>query len=129
MQATAVYNAALLVPLFIFLVSWGSGQKEQLIFQIPMKILFNLLPRRTKSAWIRPRLYFVCAQICFLMGAAVGLAEIRHTGISVINSWLTLGTMFCLLLGLLFREGVRLGLLESGDYEEEFIDRVFNPWQ
>lgn len=127
MQATAVYNAALLVPLFIFLVSWGSGQKEQPMF--PLKSPFDLLPKRTGSAWIRPRLYFVCAQICFLMGAAVWLAETHRTGIDVINNWLTLGTMLCLLLGLLFREGVRLGLLESGDYDEKFIDRVFKPWE
>ena len=123
MQPNPMYNAVIILGLLasmFFIVSWSSGQKDRPVFQLPFKLLWAVLPWRTENIWLWPKLYFISAEICFWIGAGAGFVGLI-TGADVIA-----GEVVFLGLGLFFRNGVRLGLLEDG-YGDEFVDQVFKP--
>lgn len=94
-----------------FFIRWG------LLFY-----LFHIMPWRCKNNdWIWPWAFFLGAEICFALAAGAGI-------VSVMNGVDTLfGECVLFATGMFLRDWLRLGLVDDG-LEEDFADKIFNPW-
>ncbi len=118
------YFVAVVLSVFLsatFLVRWGFYDP---LMEILPRLLFGILPWRCRAPewdWILPRAFFVIAELLFLTSVGAGVVY-SQTGVHVL-----FGQSALFVAGLIFRNFVRIGLLEDG-CDEVFIRKVFSPW-